>query len=160
PTLGHQEHLPDVVMLGLAVGLAEDPILAWDSPVTVAPQRGDEVDPADDRPLLARPVARDQPDGLGPPCVEGRVVEDHGAAGLHAPRFGLFPELSGVGLEPVEGVVRGCEGGARLHPRGFRTTDRAGRGDVEIDEVVGWAAWWVHRAIVAHMHTPGKLNFC
>src|SRR5207245_2678639 len=82
PAPGHQEHLPEVVVLGLAVGLAEEAVIAGDPPVTVAPEQGDQVDPADDLLLLARPVAGDQADVPGAALVQGRVIDDEGSAPL------------------------------------------------------------------------------
>jgi hypothetical protein len=92
----------------------------------------------------------------GAALVERRVVDAQRTAGFLDEGLGLFPELLGVGFEPVEQpvgrVVGGCEGGVRLHACGLRTTDRAWGGDEEIDVVFGGIAWGVHRRIVEQVN--------
>jgi hypothetical protein len=75
--LGHEEQLPEVVVLGPAVGLAEDPVVAGNLAVGVGPQHGDQVNAADGLVVLARPVASDQYDFLSVELVERDIFDDH-----------------------------------------------------------------------------------
>jgi len=149
---GHQQHLPEVVILGLAVGLAIDPVVAGDLAVAVGPQQGDQVDAADDLLVLARPVVGDQVDLAGVQLVVGAVVDDEHALVLLDQRLGLVPEGPGVGFLPVqqprERVVGRGEVRLGLHARGLRTTDDLGGGDQELDVILVGTARGAHSSII------------
>src|SRR5271166_1699193 len=149
---GHQHHLPEMVVLGLAVGLAVEPVVAGDLAVAVGPQQGDQVDPADGLAMLARPVAGHQADVLGVRLVECRVVEDQGPAGPINGGLGLGPESIGIGLQPLqqpgERIMRRGEGGPGLHAFGLRAADSSPGSDQEVDVRLIGAVRCVHNRIL------------
>jgi hypothetical protein len=63
-----------VVVLGLAVGLAEDAVIDRDLAVAVGPQQGDQVDAQDDVVVLAGPVAGNEVEVLGVLLVESSMT--------------------------------------------------------------------------------------
>jgi hypothetical protein len=91
-----------VVVLGLAVGFAEDAVIDRDLAVSIGPQESDQVDAQDDLMMLPRPVTDHQLDVLGMRLVEGRVVDDEDALGLLDQWFGLIPERLGIGFKAME----------------------------------------------------------
>ena len=142
-----------MVVLGLAVfGLVVEPIIAWGLAVAIGPDQRDQIDPPDDRLVLARPVAADQFDLRGIGLVQGRVIQDQDTALAVDQRSSLLPQGLRVGLDPVqqssEGVVGRGLTRVGLHGGGLRTRDGLGAGDQEVDVVGVVAFCGPHRRII------------
>ena len=100
-----------------------------------------EVDAADGAAVLARPVPADQVHLPGVGLVQGGVVQDQDAVAGPDVGAGLLPEGLGVGLQAGqqagEGVVGGRGGAVRLDAGRLGAGELAGRGQQELDVVLG-----------------------
>lgn len=78
--LGHGQHLPEVGVLRVPTRrLVIDPEVAGQPVGARRPQQRQQVDPFDDPMMLAAPMVRDQPLGLGVGFIQRRVVQDQHA---------------------------------------------------------------------------------
>jgi hypothetical protein len=72
-----QKHLAKMIVLGRAVrGLIKEAIVIRDVTVAIGPQKRDEINPANDFAMFARPVTADEFNLFGVLLVESRIVQD------------------------------------------------------------------------------------
>ncbi len=94
------------------VGLVVHPVIARDVAVPVGPQQGNQVDPLNDRVVLAGPVPGNQLDGPGVWLIQRRVIDHEHTVGAPNLGFGFRPQGGGVGLQRVNSRVNASWAGA------------------------------------------------
>jgi hypothetical protein len=149
------EHLLKVVVLRQRVPLLiKDAIVTRHMPVAVRPQQRNQVDAADNRMVLARPVAHNQLDLLRLGLVQSRVVDEQDALAQADLGDGLSPERLGVRFKAMEQAGESIMGWrlvfVALYFRRFGRTNRVRRRDHEVDLVVVRALGRIHALFLLH----------
>src|SRR2546423_8254369 len=153
--MGGFDHCLEVVVLRQSVLLlVKDAVINGHVAVAVRPQKRNQVDAAHHRVVLARPVARHQLDLPRIGLVQSRVVYDKDASAQADLGAGLSPQRRGVRLKAMEqtgeSIVGRCLLLVALYFRRFGRTDRARRGNHEVNVVVVGTLGRVHALFLLH----------
>jgi hypothetical protein len=147
------QHCREVIVLGQRVLLlVKDAVINRHMAVAISPQKSNQVDAADNRMVLARPVARHKFHLAGIRLIQGRVVYDKDTLVQSHLALGFTPQRSSIRLKPMqqacESIMRWCFFIFALNTGRFRRTDRSRCGDQKVDVVFIRAFRRIHSAFL------------
>jgi hypothetical protein len=146
---GRCKHHSKMIILRRAIcGLIIETIVTRNVPVTIGPQKSNEVDTAYDFAVFARPVAANEFNLFSVLLIKGRIVQHKYTVSEINLMTRFLPEVFAAGFnaqkQAIDGVVSGRAILVWLHPSCFCAAIDSGGSNQKINVIVFIALWSIH----------------